>query len=101
MKDKLSIANQNYFYVCCWINYFIITATNVIYHTTLVQKLDLNSLHALTNYFGKPRRHYNGPIWHKMMTFCANFGEVKSILYITLFLALILILKIINFHCGY
>ena len=94
MKDKLEVSpTKTISMFVVGLIIFIITATNVIYHTTLVQKLDLNSLHALTNYFGKPRRHYNGPIWHKMMTFCANFGEVKSILYITLFLALILIFK--------
>lgn len=94
MKDKLEVSpTKTISMFVVGLIIFIITATNVIYHTTLVQKLDLNSLHALTNYFGKPRRHYDGPIWHKMMTFCANFGEVKSILYITLFLALILIFK--------
>ena len=94
MKDKLEVSpTKTISMFVVGLIIFIITAMNVIYHTTLVQKLDLNSLHALTNYFGKPRRHYDGPIWHKMMTFCANFGEVKSILYITLFLALILIFK--------
>lgn len=94
MKDKLEVSSIKtipMFVVGLII--FITMVMNVIHHTILIQELDLNSLHWLTNHFGKPKRHYDCTIWHEMMTFCANFGEVKSILYITLFLALILIFK--------
>ena len=94
MKDRLEVSpTKTIFIFVIGLIIFITTALNVVHHTTLVKKLDLNSLHWLTNHFGEPSRYYDGTIWHVIMTFCANFGEVKSILYITLFLALILLFK--------
>lgn len=72
---------------------FVVVAINVIHDTLLVQNIDIGSLHWLTDYFGKPERKYGDGIWHNFMTFCAEIGEVKSVIYITLFLAIVLLFK--------
>ncbi|MCI2948495.1 phosphatase PAP2 family protein [Staphylococcus caledonicus] len=72
---------------------FIFAALNVIWDTWIIQHIDLASLHWVTEQFGKPQRNFQGNIWHNFITFCAEIGEVKSILYITAFLALILLFK--------
>lgn len=72
---------------------FIIVAINVSRDTLMVQYIDKGSLHWLTDYFGEPERRFGDGLWHNFMTFCAEIGEVKSVLYITLFLAIILLFK--------
>lgn len=72
---------------------FVVVAINVIHDTLLVQNVDIGSLHWLTDYFGEPERKYGDGIWHNFMTFCAEIGEVKSVIYITLFLAIVLLFK--------
>ena len=46
----------------------------------------------MTDYFGEPERKYGDGIWHNFMTF-VEIGEVKSVIYITLFLAIVLLFK--------
>ena len=45
----------------------------------------------MTDYFGEPERKYGDGIWHNFMTF-VEIG-VKSVIYITLFLAIVLLFK--------
>lgn len=72
---------------------FIFLAINVSMNTLFVQNIDLGSLHWLTEQFGEPQRYFGDNLWQNFMTFCAEIGEVKSIMYITAFLALILLFK--------
>lgn len=55
--------------------------------------LDISSLNWLTNHFGEPKRQFEGGLFHQFMTFCAEFGEVKSILILTAIICIALLFK--------
>lgn len=72
---------------------FIIVGISVKTNTLFIQSVDLGSLHWLTQHIGEPERHFGSHFWQNVMTLCAEIGEVKSVIYITVVLALILLFK--------